>query len=170
MNEKNVIYTLSLGLKKEDVDVTDEAVREAEELIRMIEGVCESNTTVGIVGISKIPGLSLEDDTAVYIDFEADGNETMCVSVLVEGTSKQDKIGISYIDIEQKIGNRWSYFDTLEAADYPDFYDYDSYDYMGDVYFEGTPGVEYRVTVCVYAEKDGGSDSRTVTTNSCVCR
>lgn len=107
---------------------------------------------------------------AYYIDFEADGNETMCVSVLVEGTSKQDKIGISYIDIEQKIGNRWSYFDTLEAADYPDFYDYDSYDYMGDVYFEGTPGVEYRVTVCVYAEKDGGSDSRTVTTNSCVCR
>ena len=72
MNEKNVIYTLSLGLKKEDVDVTDEAVREAEELIRMIESVCESNTTVGIVGISKIPGLSLEDDTAVYIDFEAD--------------------------------------------------------------------------------------------------
>ena len=72
MNEKNVIYTLSVGLKKADVTVTDEAVREAEELIRMIESVCESNTTVGIVGISKIPGLSLEDDTAVYIDFEAD--------------------------------------------------------------------------------------------------
>ena len=72
MNEKNVIYTLSLGLKKEDVDVTDEAVREAEELIRMIESACEANATVGIVGISKIPDVSLEDETAVYIDFEAD--------------------------------------------------------------------------------------------------
>ena len=72
MNDTKVIYTLSVGLKKDNVTVTDEAVREAEELIRMIEKACEANTTVGIVGISKIPGVSLEDDTAVYIDFEAD--------------------------------------------------------------------------------------------------
>lgn len=72
MNNNKVIYTLSVGLKKDDVTVTDEAVREAEELIRMIEAASESNMTVGIVGISKIPDWSLEDDTAVYIDFEAD--------------------------------------------------------------------------------------------------
>lgn len=72
MNNNKVIYTLSVGLKKDDIAVTDEAVREAEELIRMIESVCEANAVVGIVGVSKIPGISLEDDTAVFIDFEAD--------------------------------------------------------------------------------------------------
>ena len=72
MNGTQVIYTLSVGLKKADVTVTDEAVREAEELIRMIESACEANATVGIVGISKIPDVSLEDETVVYIDFEAD--------------------------------------------------------------------------------------------------
>ena len=104
------------------------------------------------------------------IAFDADGNGTMCVSVLVEGVGTQDKIGIFYIDIEEKIGNRWSYVDTLDAADNPYFYEYDSDVYMDDVYFEGTPGVEYRVTVCVYAGKNGGSDTRTITSESCVCR
>lgn len=70
------------------------------------------------------------------IALNSEGDEVMCVSVSIDGAGKQDKIGISYIDIEEKIGNRWSYFDTLDAADNPDFYDYDSYDYMGDVYFE----------------------------------
>lgn len=108
------------------------------------------------------------DEYSIALD--TDGDAVMCVSVSVDGVGMQDKIGISYIDIEEKVGSRWSYFDTLYAADNPDFYDYDSYDYMGDVYFEGTPGVEYRVIVCVYAEKDGGSDTRTITSESCVCR
>lgn len=105
-----------------------------------------------------------------FIALSAEGNEEMSVSVLVEGVGVQDKIGISYIDIEEKVGNRWSYVDTLDAADNPGFYDYDSDAYMGDVYFEGTPGVEYRVIVCVYAGKNGGSDTRTITSESCVCR
>lgn len=104
------------------------------------------------------------------IELDVKDDETMGISVLVEGAGVQDKIGIAYIDIEEKVGNRWSYFGTLEAADNPYFYEYDSDVYMDDVYFEGTPGVEYRVTVCVYAEKDGGSDSRTITSESCVCR
>ncbi len=105
-----------------------------------------------------------------FIALEANDDETMCVSVLVEGVGTQDKIGISYIDIEEKVGNRWSYVDTLEAADNSYFYEYDSDVYMDDVYFEGTPGVEYRVTVCVYAGKNGGSDTRTITSEPCVCR
>ena len=104
------------------------------------------------------------------VELDAKNDETMRISVLVQGTSEQDKIGVSYIDIEEKIGNRWSYLDTLYAADNPHFYNYDSYDYVSDIDFEGTPGVEYRVTVCVYAEKDGGSDSKTITSGSCVCR
>ena len=106
---------------------------------------------------------------AYYIDFEAEGDGIMCISVLVEGVGVQDKIGISYIDIEEKVGNRWCYFDTLEAADYPYFYDYDTDAYMDDVYFEGTPGVEYRATICIYAGKGGGGDNRTITTNSYIC-
>lgn len=107
---------------------------------------------------------------AYSVAFAAEGDETMCVSVLVEGVGTQDKIGISYIDIEEKVGNRWSYVDTIEAADNSYFYEYDSDVYMDDVYFEGTPGVEYRVIVCVYAGKNGGSDTRTITSESCVCR
>lgn len=100
----------------------------------------------------------------------AEGDAEMCVSVSVDGVGKQDKIGVASIDIEERSGNGWVYFDTLYAADNPDFYDYNSYDYMGDAYFEGTPGVEYRVIVYVYAEKDGGSDTRSITSESCVCR
>ncbi len=34
--------------------------------------------------------------------------------------------------------------------------------------YNGTPGTSYYAVVTVYAEKDGGSDSRTITTNTCV--
>lgn len=108
------------------------------------------------------------DEYSIALNSEDD--EVMCVSILVEGVGTQDKIGISYIDIEEKVGNRWSYVDTLEAADNSYFYEYDSDVYMDDVYFEGIPGVEYRVTVCVYAGKNGGSDTRTITSEPCVCR
>lgn len=127
-------------------------------------------TTISAVHAeSVLPRASYYLD-AYYIDFEAEGDESMCLSILVEGVGAQDKIGISYIDIEKKVGNRWTYVDTLYAADNPYFYELNSDAYMDDVYIEGIAGVEYRTLVCVYAEKNGGSDSRIITSNSCVCR
>lgn len=127
-------------------------------------------TTISAVHAeSVLPRASYYLD-AYYIDFEAEGDESMCLSILVEGVGVQDKIGISYIDIEKKVGNRWTYVDTLYAADNPYFYELNSDAYMDDVYIEGTSGVEYRTLVCVYAEKNGGCDSRIIISNSCICR
>lgn len=48
-------------------------------------------------------------------------------------------------------GHTWRYYDSLFAAEHPEFYEYNSRDFVGTTYFQGTPGVSYRVTLTVYS-------------------
>lgn len=117
---------------------------------------------------------SLNEHASLYLDsytvvLRPKGNGQMAITADVEGVGTQDKIGLLSIDIDQKIDGKWCYYDTLDAVDHPEFYDYDSWDYFHTIYFYGTPGVSYRVTLTVYAEKDGGWDTGYVSSFAATC-
>lgn len=105
-----------------------------------------------------------------YVALSAKGNGKMQISMAVDGVGTQDKIGVSYIDIEEKENGKWSYYDTLYSVDHSDFFAYNTWEYTGAVAFYGTPGLSYRVTVYVYAQKGSGFDTGYVVSPTVVCR
>ena len=100
----------------------------------------------------------------------AHGNGKMTISTSIDGVGRQDKIGVLSIDIEKKVNGVWQYYDTIDSIEHPEFFAYDSYDYVGAIDFYGTPGVAYRVTILAYAKKGSGSDTGTVTSPAVVCK
>lgn len=104
-----------------------------------------------------------------YVALEAAGNGKMAITVNIEGVGKQDKIGVMCIDIDEKVTVKWVPYDSLDALDHPEFYSYGSYDYVNTIYFYGTPGHSYRVSLIVYAGKSGGSDTGFITSFEAVC-
>ncbi len=105
-----------------------------------------------------------------YVDLYASGNGEMSVAVVVNGVGVLDKIGVTRINIEQKVNGKWTYYDTLDSVDHPEFYTYDSRSYLNIIPFEGTPGVSYRVTVLVAAIRGSGSDTGYISSMSEVCK
>lgn len=93
----------------------------------------------------------------------AKSNHRMAIDASVDGTGMMDKIGVSVVDIDQKINGVWSDYDTLYAIDNPTFYQYNSVSYRDTISFYGTQGVQYRVTLTVYASKNGGAHTGTIT-------
>lgn len=113
-------------------------------------------------------------DASHYLDgysvaLGARGNGIMVITANVEGVGTQDKIGLLRIDIDEKINGNWYSYDTWDSVDHPEFYAYDSWDYFEAFSFDGTPGSTYRVTLIVYAEKDGGWDTGFITSYAVVC-
>lgn len=107
---------------------------------------------------------------AYYVALTAEGNGKMLISMAVDGVGIQDKIGVLYIDIEEKRNGTWNYFDTLYSADHDDFFAYNARQYMGSATFYGTPGLSYRVTIHVYARKGSGSDTGELASYITVCK
>lgn len=99
----------------------------------------------------------------------AKSNHRMAIEASIDGTGIMDKIGVSVVDIDQKINGVWSDFDTLYAIDNPYFYQYDTVSYLDTISFYGTQGVQYRVTLTVYASKNGGADTGTITSYTTTC-
>ncbi len=91
------------------------------------------------------------------------GNLLMSVTFVVYGTRTMDCIGAQEIRVEEWDGLEWCETATYPVSKNPDFYAYGVSDYAGSITFYGLPGVPYRATLTAYAEKDGGSDTGTVT-------
>lgn len=108
------------------------------------------------------------DSYSVGID--ARGKWHYCVTMTVDGKGKMEKIGVIEVEIEQKVNGNWRYYDSQYGAEHPEFYDYNTWDYVGTTYFQGTPGVSYRVTLTVYARNSKGSDTGYITSYTVVCR
>lgn len=104
------------------------------------------------------------------VGIEARGNGTIAVTMTVDGKGKMEKIGVIEVEIEQKVNGNWRYYDSQYGAEHPEFYDYNTWDYVGTTYFQGTPGVSYRVTLTVYARNSKGSDTGYITSYTVVCR
>ena len=113
--------------------------------------------------------------SSAYLDgysvgIEARGNGKIAVAMTVEARSKMEKLGVHEVEIEQKVNGNWRYYDSQYGAEHPEFYDYNTWDYVGTTYFQGTPGVSYRVTLTVYARNSKGSDTGYNTSYTVVCR
>lgn len=113
--------------------------------------------------------------SSAYLDgysvgIEARGDGEIAVIMTVDGKGTMDKIGVTEVYIEKKVNGVWKEHETQYAAEHPEFYMYDSQDYVGNAYFYGTPGVSYRVTLMVYARKGSGSDTGFITSYTVVCK
>lgn len=104
------------------------------------------------------------------VGIEARGNGKIAVAMTVDGTGIMEKIGVAEVEIEHKTNGGWRYYDSLFAAEHPEFYEYNSRDFVGTTYFQGTPGVSYRVTLTVYARNSKGSDTGYITSYTVVCK
>lgn len=97
-------------------------------------------------------------------------NHRIAVTVNVDGTGVMTRIGVQQLYIEQKVNGVWKEFDTLYGAEHPEFYEYNSIDYFDVIYFTGTPGVQYRVTVTAFAMNSTGFDTGKVVSSVITCK
>lgn len=125
-----------------------------------------------VMATTTIPAFARASDYLddYYVSLYAAGNGEMRVAVVVNGVGILDKIGVTRIDIEQKVNGKWIYYDTLDSVDHPEFYTYNARTYLNEIPFDGTPGVSYRVTVKVYAGRGSGSDTGYVPSPVSTCK
>lgn len=105
------------------------------------------------------------------VALEAMGDSEMRIYYDVDGKGRMEKIGAEALYIEYYDGDAWRPFDTLLGAQNADFYSYDALGHLNYAYFDGEPGVKYRVTLKAYAKGyDGGSDTGYVTSYEEICK
>lgn len=92
------------------------------------------------------------------------------VNVTVDAVGVADEVGIIEIYVERKIDNKWKFYKSLDSVDHPEFYDYNSRDYLATIHFDAESGYTYRVTITAYARKGSGSDTLDLMSYSCVCK
>ena len=94
--------------------------------------------------------------------------KNVTISTMVTGVSTMESIGISSIILYEKPKNatKWNYVDTYTSDDFPDIVSYGSAMSVSSPSFDGTSGSSYYAAITVFASKNGGSDSRTITTNT----
>lgn len=130
---------------------------------------------ISVSGTTSAGGIEITPFASRYLDsyivaLAAKGNGQMSVSMSVDGTGVMDKIGVMEVEIDYLKNGSLQYYDSLYASEYPEFYDYNSRDFVGTAYFTGTPGVTYYVTLTVYAKKGTGSDTGYITSSAVVCK
>ena len=104
------------------------------------------------------------------ISLEALGDGEMEIFYDVNGTGRMSKIGAQALYIDEYKNGSWSPYLTLLAVDNSDFYGYNTAGHAGFAYFDGTPGLKYRVTLKAYALNSSGSDTGTGTSISVTCQ
>jgi len=113
-------------------------------------------------------------DASQYLSFYAayitkSGN-TVKVNFQVEGTRIMDQIGVTEIYLYEKTSSfgNWTLVHTYLSTDpaYASAMMDSNTSYKDDyVSYSGNSSYQYKAYVTVYAEKDGGSDSRNVIAN-----
>lgn len=152
---------------------------------RLLTFLVATAMLIGCAAAAETPTATYMNDAGVlmvsvdprgsrYLDCYAagmvcNGGYEMEVVLEVFGTHTMDKIGVEKIVIQEWSGSRWIDYMTVKGSNHPEFYAYDTPDYGGTYTFDGFPDAEYRAIVTAYAERDGGSDTGTVTSGSAVC-
>ena len=87
---------------------------------------------------------------------------TLNVKFSVSGTSMREKIGCESIKVYEKSGTQWTLVDSTDEDDLG-MSRYNSRSQKNTIQFDGESGVEYKVSVTVFAENSEGRDTRTET-------
>ena len=139
-------------------------------LMGMLVSICN-------VSVFAIPPVTDSTQDSAYIDsYRAaltawSGGEIIC-SVDVNAAVYADKVGASDIYILESTDGTvfhqvWSLHRNYE--DYPEMMGVGLHYYEDPYSFYGTIGHYYLANVCIYVEKDGGSDTRLYTTAPVLC-
>lgn len=109
------------------------------------------------------------------LDITAKGNMKMHVAFCVMGTGEMNQIGAYSIRIEEEVGlgtDNWiTSFTAYGDDDTENFYSYNAYDHLGEFFFYGVPGVNYRAVLVAYAKNKSGEEySREITCTGKVCK
>lgn len=87
---------------------------------------------------------------------------TLNVKFSVSGTSMMEKIGCESIKVYEKSGTRWTMVDSMDEDDLG-MSRYNAITQKNTIQFDSESGVEYKVSVTVFAENSSGRDTRTRT-------
>lgn len=128
------------------------------------------------VATTAVTPLSLDASSQLdqySVLLKANGNGDMSITMTVDGVTKMIEVGVDEVFIEEKntATSSWHEFDTYYGMDDKDtFYDYDSYDYIRTIHFNGTVGKYYRVTLSVFGKNEKGTDTGWVTSITVRCK
>lgn len=89
-------------------------------------------------------------------------SDTLNVKFSVSGTSRMDKIGCESIKVYEKSGTRWTLVNSADEDDLG-MSQYNSRLQKNTIQFDSESGVEYKVSVTIFAENSSGRDTRTRT-------
>ena len=84
------------------------------------------------------------------------------IDYTVAATQRSDLVGVSHLTIYGTDGT----YKKIQGTVANGLLRKDAVIHMSSYTYQGTPGANYSATVTVYAEKDGGSDTRTIATGS----
>lgn len=107
------------------------------------------------------------DYLSAYAAYITTSGNTIKVNFDVQGTRIMDKVGATEIYLYEKTtpSGSWSLVQTYLSSDsnyYPSMIGTNTFLKMGYVTYSGSSSYQYKAYVTVYAEKDGGSDSRVI--------
>jgi len=83
------------------------------------------------------------------------------ITASVTGTGVMDKIGVSKLTIQKYQAGSW-----VDEASWTDLYDYNTIISAIEGSYYGIAGNKYRAVITFYAGRDGGYDTRIVTTSA----
>ena len=90
----------------------------------------------------------------------AAGNGLIHVRFRVEGTGIMDSVGVKSISIYESTDNSsWTWKATFNSSSTSGMVSGGTVAYSSSVSYQGVAGRYYRAYICVYASKNGGSDS-----------
>lgn len=104
--------------------------------------------------------------SSAYLDgysagLTADPHGAMVITVDVTGVGYMSKIGAKTIYVyESTNGTDFYWVATYESSNYPKMMGSGTYLYDDVITHQGTPGLYYCATVCVYAGNSSGGDER----------
>ena len=127
------------------------------------------NNTVWAADTGVVPYASDYLD-GCSVRLRTNGVGSMAVDVTVDAVGIADVVGIIEIYVERQENGKWYFYKSLDSVDHPEFYEYNSRDYLATIHFDAESGYTYRVTITAYAEKGSGSDTLDITSYSCKCK
>ena len=140
-------------------------------LLILVLSLCFSSTALAALPEEDVVEPQASLYLSAYSAYMYDhGDGLVSVWFEVQGTGTMDKVGATKIIIQEKVKGTSSW-DDAKTCTYPSYsalMDEDDSVHGSNIGYYGTVGNSYRAYVTVYAEKNGGSDSRTILTETIV--
>ena len=120
--------------------------------------ICMFTLTISAYAIEN----RASDQIALYDISVTPTSGTLNVKFSVSGTSMMEKIGCESIKVYEKSGTQWTLVDSTDEDDLG-MSRYNSRSQKNTIQFDSDSGVDYKVSVTIFAENSSGRDTRTRT-------